>query len=378
MKRFFLMIVMLLIFCNMSVMAFEFKASQQVYINQKVKDNIAIAASEIEVNEKIEGDLFAAGSNIEINSVITKDTWLVGDRIKIKGIILDDLRAAGRWIKLRGKIKKEVMLAGLYIDIDEECNIDDNCYLAAEEINIYGKIRKNLKARAKEIRISGIIYGDGDLKAEKIVFNSDALFKGNLSYSSKEKLKIPEGVVSGKVVWKRLIPEIPKKKQPTLAKKVFWFFVFFLALVSFGCAMILIIPKQVELIVQELHDAPLWSLLYGFIFLIFTPFLVIVLCITLIGIPIGVSVITYYFIGIYISKIFPGIFIGNLFLRNREKQSKVLLLIAMLIGVFLIEMTGFIPYLGWFFKLLAILFGLGALISSRFKFLKLLKAKELI
>jgi hypothetical protein len=131
-------------------------------------------------------------------------------------------------------------------------------------------------------------------------------------------------------------------------------------------------------VVETLVSSPWKSLGLGFAFLILVPSVVIILAITLIGIPISIFCLFIYVLAIYLSKVFVGLAIGErlmgLFRREREGPRVSSLILGMIILALLVN----IPYIGGLIWLASIMFGIGAFVISRFQLLAKLKEKEII
>jgi hypothetical protein len=77
--------------------------------------------------------------------------------------------------------------------------------------------------------------------------------------------------------------------------------------------------------------------------------------ITVIGIPLGLISFVIYGLLIYLSKIPAALWIGEKILKNEEKPY-----LPMVLGILILLLVGFIPYLGKFVSFVAIFFGIGS------------------
>jgi hypothetical protein len=100
--------------------------------------------------------------------------------------------------------------------------------------------------------------------------------------------------------------------------------------------------------------------------LIAIPVAAIIALITLIGIPLGLILVGLYAIFLYLSWVIAGILLGRLILQILGTMEPSLILSA-LIGLFILILVGWIPYLGGFVNLVVILFGLGIILQGLYR-----------
>ncbi len=100
---------------------------------------------------------------------------------------------------------------------------------------------------------------------------------------------------------------------------------------------------------------------YGFAALVLTPVVAVILCITLLGIPLGIATLMLYLAGLYLAKIVVGGYLGRELLGSRSGLPSVL---GLLVGIALLQAVFLIPYGGGILKLAAVCVGLGALVLT--------------
>ncbi len=104
---------------------------------------------------------------------------------------------------------------------------------------------------------------------------------------------------------------------------------------------------------------------WGAIILFATPVAVIVTLITVVGVPVGLIGLILYGIGIYLSQIAVGLFIGYWIIGYfRKVETRGILVGALALGFTVLTLLKLIPYVGFPLWLATVLFGLGALLVS--------------
>lgn len=111
--------------------------------------------------------------------------------------------------------------------------------------------------------------------------------------------------------------------------------------------------------------AKVWpSLGLGVLALLLTPIIVIILLITIIGLPLAFILFALWLIAIYASKILVGILIGRDLINNYWPKQKDSLILAMIVGIIIASLIFALPIIGRIVSLLAMLWGLGGIMLA--------------
>ena len=103
---------------------------------------------------------------------------------------------------------------------------------------------------------------------------------------------------------------------------------------------------------------------WGIIALLLTPIIVVILLITIIGIPLSLILLALWLVALCLSKILAGILVGRSLLNNYWPKKKDSLISAMIIGIVIAYLIFSLPIIGGFISLLAMLWGLGGIMLS--------------
>ena len=132
--------------------------------------------------------------------------------------------------------------------------------------------------------------------------------------------------------------------------------------------IILLAPRRLTSIAESIRSRPGASAGWGALILFVTPIAAIIVCITIIGIPMGLIALALWGIAIYLAQIPVGLFIGRWIIgRFRVVESRAIMLGALAIGLAILTLLRLIPYFGFFVGLAVVLFGLGAVIVAEKK-----------
>jgi hypothetical protein len=96
------------------------------------------------------------------------------------------------------------------------------------------------------------------------------------------------------------------------------------------------------------------------------PVAMVVAAVTLVGIPISLMLLAVYLPAIYLAKIWVGAFLGRILLKPAG-AAKGDWLLGLLVGLLLLTIVGFIPYLGGLVRLGVVCLGLGAFAGQLYR-----------
>ena len=306
------------------ISVFSFSESENIFGKFAIGENIV-------VNDGDEGDLVVAGREILIDRNSSKRVIIAGERIIIKSR------------------SKEVYLAGKYIKIDGL--VEGNLNIMAKNLYINAPVGGNVRmvvdnaVVSEGVIISGDIEIDGDLLISK-----GAVVKGDIYY--KDELPVIEGHVMGELV---------KRTEKSYSyERHFTFIPFKLFSVFYLFILTYIIFKLKKDLGEKRLDRYLNNksliLFKGFAGLVLIPVAAVLLFITILGFPVGILLILFYMI-----LLFLAVPIANLIIATKyfDEINFLKLLLSSLVITILISL----PFIGWLIKLFLILLGLGSIID---------------
>lgn len=321
-----------------------YAAGQSITIDGAVSGDIIAAAQTIKVNGRVEGDIIAAAQDIVINGEVGGNIRIIGNSIAINGDVARNANAFGSSITIgsNSKIGWDVFMAGLTTEVRGVIDGDLSAYV--DKILIGGKIGKNVNLK----------FGQNK-KTQEIIIAPEAVVNGNFSYSSNSIAKISEKAsIAGQV---QQIPQ-EDKNSPWLWLWSKTFAIF--AALSVGLMLIFLTRNVTNRILSALEEHPLKAFAPGLVLTFVIPPIAAVLAITVIGLPLGLIVLAWWLVGIYLAKIFTALVIGRLLVKKIIKREWSLF-VSLVLGIFICWLLFSIPVVGWIISLIATFFGLGGI-----------------
>ena len=320
-------------------------------------ENNLLVNENVNAREKIDNTSFVAGNTIKMSSEVDGINFVAGNDISLSSK-QDHLFAAGNVINLENVITKDAFIAGSKVTITS--STVRNLYVAADKIKINSDISKNASLAGNKVTINAKIDGNVYIAAQEIIIKEETIINGTLEYPSDAKINIPNTAHIGKL--KPYKPSsTPSKKSiiiTTITEKIYSF----LSMAVIGIILLAIAKpffKKLEKTTLSLEEVVKQSIT-GFIFLIVTPVLAIILLLTVIGVPISIIILLIYVLLIYLSVIPTSYFIGKNILKDKIKNDYSILLISLVV-IYILKL---IPIIGSLITFISLVLGLGLFFNT--------------
>jgi cytoskeletal protein CcmA (bactofilin family) len=368
-----LLVPLLMILTAVPVLAFDARSGVAVTVasGEVVDDDLYVAAETIIIDGTVNGDLWAAGNTITVNGIVNGSVMAAGWIVNINGDITHAVRAVGGTININGDVGGDVITGCTEVNIASTAGIGGDLLFGTGIARLDGPIEGNIKGSGSEVTISNGVNGNVELEVETLTILSTANIGGDLNYTSEEEADIQSGAqIAGATTHK--LPEVKKERA-----KAFPFVLFFGALgkvMSFlmalvtGLIIILLAPRRLTSIAEAIGSRPGPSAGWGALIVFVAPLAAVLVCFTIIGIPVGLITLALYGIALYLAQIPVGLFIGRWIIgRFRVVEGKAIMVGALAVGLAILKLLSLIPYFGVVVGVAVVIFGLGAVVAAERK-----------
>ena len=255
-------------------------------------------------------------------------------------------------LTLDGKVNNDAfIMSGKQITISGEVKRD--AYLLSDNIYIDGNIGRNFFGYATTIKIENAnIKGNLYLRATEIEFGKNVKIEGKIKYNKNAIIKGEENIKNIKTETYAI-----KTNKVSISDYIINILNSTLQYVVVGLLLMIFMPNLFKKLDKEKNYSD--HIAKGFIGLFVVP----IACIFLIVIPytrsLAFILLALYIIFIYISFIFSGYIVGNLVIKNHNNNY-----LNLLIGLLILKILTYMPYIGSFVSMGALLIGLGFLLNN--------------
>jgi len=358
-------LVLLVMLAPAPALAADLRGGDSVIVasGDVIDDDLYLAAGRIIINGTVNGDVLCVGETINVNGKINGSIVALGSTIGIDGEVTHAVRVAGANINIGGRIGGDLVVAGDDVNLTSSAKIGRDLVFAASSTNINTLISRSIKGYGGEVNLNDGVGGNAEIGAEHLTIASTANIQGNLVYVSKNEAIIQSGARIGGITTHKM----PETRKPVFPGMGVWgrVILFLMTLVT-GSLIILIAPKRATAVAASIKRKPLLSLGWGAIILFATPIAAVITFVTVIGIPVGLIGLVLYGVGIYLSQVAVGLFLGYWIIGSFSKvDSRGVLLGAFALGFSILTLLNLIPYIGFPLWLATALFGIGAMALSQ-------------
>ena len=328
---------------------------------------VYMTGAEVRIDRPVDGDLIAAAGRIHVDQPIAGDAILGAGSLDVQAPVGEDLRAAGGIVTIGNGVRGDVMIAAARIVIGRGAELHGHAWLGGSNISVGGLAFSSMKIYGRHVRIEGATYGPLEIVAETIEIGDSARIHGNLGYSSARAITISsKAQVTGTVT--RTGGEAASRSETGLLAAKPLRPLLLASLFAAGLLLYALSHNFVRRSVHILTTAPAKSLGLGTVLFFSVPPVVVLLVITIIGIPLGIFVAACHMLGLLTGYLVTAFLLAEksaqVFRRAPGARTWDLLFLAA--ALVLLALAGSVPYAGPLVLILAAAGGMGAILLQAF------------
>lgn len=338
--------------------------------NEVVNRDYLAAGDSVTISGTVNGDVFVAGGTVTIDGVINGDLLAAGGNINLLGRVSEDVRIAGGNILVNGTVGENLTLAGGNLTLSPEARIIGNLVSFGGNLDYKAPVGGDVTAYAGKVLLGSEIGGDVTGAMETLEIQPGAEVGGDLVYSSPNEANIAsEAAVLGETRHTRLNREdwAPGRWQEWRrpvgavfgAITVYMKAVSLLITLFLGWLFFRLFPRQTEAILGETANRFWPSFLVGFASMLLLIPAIVLLAVSLIGIPLILILVPLYGFLAYLAKIFLAEAVGRRLVSDRVKAGGFPW--TLLAGLVVYYILRLIPVIGQLTALVFAATGLGAM-----------------
>lgn len=283
-------------------------------------------------NQVVNNDYFASGDTVTISGTVNGDAYIAGGTVIVDGVIDGDLLVAGGIVIISGTVTNDVRAVG-------------------GDITVGGKVGRNVTIVGGSALITDTAQINGSLVASV----------ARHTLSSREAAPKVAGD-KNLSLWHRLITSFTVLS--------------YISTLIIGLLFTWLFPSYLLKVSNTAIKKPLRSLGVGFMSVVCAPFVLILLLVSVLGIPLGVMFLALFLIAIWFAKIYISLALGQKILMLLNKKPSVNW--ALFAGLTIYYLLTRIPVIGPLLWVIFGLIGLGASFITKREIYKKLAHNHLI
>ena len=315
--------------------------------------DVYLSGEDVTIDYVVDGNVFVMAKNVTINSQIGGDAFILADTVTVgeQGYIFSNLFAVANSVNVQGVVydlysaSKELTITGyIYRDIKVGTN----------SLNLYGTVGRNAFVSCDSIKFSQ----ESTDENETVTTTSQGIINGNLEYSSKNEISIPEGSVTGEVKY----TQINATSMTNIQSYLISLGTIIATAILVWLVCLWLAPKFVKKVGLVDKKKILPEIGLGIISPIILMVVSIVLIILGITSSFGLLLLAITFILMGLSTSVFIIAINNLVCNKLKIQKTIGNFGMLIVSSAILWLIGLIPYVGVIVGIIAIIIGLGILV----------------
>ncbi|HXW56035.1 MAG TPA: hypothetical protein VEJ67_09820 [Candidatus Cybelea sp.] len=331
--------------------------------DETVPTDLFVAAQRTVIDGNIDGDLVAWSQVVIVDGHVKGDVIVFGQQLRVSGTVDGNVRCFVQSATINGSVARNVMSWSNEATLDQKGTIGGSITVFANDLTLAGKVGGDVLGFANFTDVSGTLGRDLTVRTDHLSIASTAEVKGRVKYRSEHEADVASGAKLGSIE-----REVSKAQPRYLSWRYYWHRILLWgAGFVFGLVLLLLVPGfYADATAACKKYAPASG--FGLLFLFATPIAALIMCVTIVGLAIGVTTFLLYAIAVYASTVFVSGFVGEALLGPKPGMGPAIGRLAL--GLLLLHVLRVLPYIGGWVLFIEIFWGMGALVLALYKRLR--------
>ena len=342
----------------------EEKGTVFVRADETVNDTLIAFGDTIEVDGHVTGDLIAFGRRVVVAGDVGGFVVAGAQSVSIGGTVAGSVLAGAETLDISASRIGQNLYAGAEsVTVNEHASIEQNVVVGAENARLVGRIGRDALAAAQELDVASSIGGTLTGLTRRMTILAPARIAGDVHATGIETkdhvIVSPGAVIGGQLVTK--LAEHAERNRFLSAHFYLFQLLWIAAAFVTGFTLLALVPGLRRTSIDGAPDA-LRTGAIGIVALVATPIIAVLVCLTLIGIPLGLLALFLWGASIYLGQIVIAQLIGTRVVEAMAERREHFA-VALVVGLLAVTLLTNLPFIGGLVGFLLTLLGLGLLVT---------------
>ena len=336
------------------------KMGYELRTGETVRTDLFVASSAVRIEGTVEGDLFCACHTLTIDGHVTGDVLAFANTVLITGKVDGNVRTFNGNLTLEGDVGRNVLSFVSEFRTTHRANVAGSATLFVGNMELDGQLGRDLNAFLGGGTINGPIGGDvwirqGSGHHSPLLVTPGADVQGSFRFKGPQRPEISSQARLASAPQVEIVTEPPEYLRTSSYRynALIWGAGFLVGLVLISVA-----PAFAQDATREV--ARIWAPLgLGLITFIVMPIAAVIVCITVVGLGLGIPAFLLWLFLIFFAQIFAAAWLGEAMLGASSGTWPMAGRLAL--GLFLLRLATLIPFVGVWVRFVACVLGMGAL-----------------
>ncbi len=288
---------------------------------------------------------------IAVPGTAARDLWAIAPAIAIPGRVAGSARVAGlRSVEIAGQIDHTLMAYGETLRLAPGSHVSGDALLLGQTLLLEGRVDGAANLMGATATLAGEFGGTVRVTAPKLYVLPGASFGGDLEYTATDELVLPPGVQLAGVL-RRVQAPIETARTDSDWGLLIRTLGFLMAAFLTGLVFVALFPATTAVAHQHLELSPWRCLLAGFVTVALLPMVMLLMALTIVGLPLAALLGCGYAIVLYTGKILAALWLGRRLLRGvqaAQRNAIAILAIGLLAVYALLALPFPVDIVVWF------------------------------
>ncbi len=308
-------------------------------------------------------EVLLAGYDISNAASAAQDLWVLANSVRQAGVAEQDARILAKSAVVEGAVGQNLQIYAQAAQLTTNAVVAGDLLLLGNTLVCEGKVGGNVWMTGNEVTLSGTYGGRVRVSAETLRVSPGTRIAGDFVYTTPTPFAIPPGVEIGGQV--RAVA--PTARQRTFGERMRLHGLLFIGALLVGMPFVGLFPATAGASVRAIRRTPWRCLFTGVVALLFGPFLLVVVGVTLIGLPLALAGGMLWLLILYLSHIVIALLLGHWLVGRRSSiQTAGSVFLSLGAGLFVLYFASALPRVMDFLAMPVAVLGTGALWRSIF------------
>ena len=331
-----------------------------------VHNDLIASGSSVRIEGTVEGDVIAFTQNLTVAGHVTGDVIGFAGQTLIDGTVDGNVRVFTRSVVMQGLVAKNMTAFANSIDLTPKSSVGGGMILFGNEVDLDGKIQRDLLAIAAKTNVEGLIGGQAWVRGGSFTVESGAEIRGPATFVGPQQADVESGAKLAGPIQTEITQEMRRNRRSTARVAMRAVFGYVGALLV-GILIFAVFPGFFRTTLRETNSIGL-PIGIGALAMVTAAFFVVAgLLLLFVGVGAGVAGVLGLAPILYLAQVFVGTWLGNKIMGEPAAALTSAVAGRMALGLLILDVARLIPILGGLVGFVVLLWGTGALLMAFYR-----------
>ena len=289
--------------------ATEFRRGEaaEVAEGETIKGDIYIFSHHPRVEGTVDGDVYLFAQDATVSGHVNGDVIAFVQSLRVSGQVDGNIRAFSNNVTLSGNVTRNVLVFAEVMNLDATGKVGGSLTTFLQSLHLDGPVGRDLLFFGANANIGGSVGGEIRAKGDTLSIRSTAQVGGPIRYEGNTPPEVsPQAKLASPVDFHKMEHKSRYQEGHYYVWRVIWTAAFILL----GMILILLAPRfgAETISAAERYGAPIGL---GVLVFFGVPLAALIACVTVVGIPLGLLTLAFWFLMLNCAELVVGTVVGN-------------------------------------------------------------------